>query len=46
MQDCNPALGKLWPVKFKASLSYKENWEGRMNISQRAGDVAQQLGIC
>lgn len=24
MQDCNPALGKLWR-EFKASLSYKDN---------------------
>lgn len=42
MQDCNPALGKLWQ-KFMASLSYKENWEERMNISQGAGDIAQCL---
>lgn len=42
MQDCNPALGKLWQ-EFKARLSYKENWEGTMNVSQEAGDAAQGL---
>lgn len=42
MQDCNPALGKVWQ-EFKASLSYKENWEERMTISQGAADIAQCL---
>lgn len=48
MQDCNPALGELWQ-KFMASLSYKENWEERMNeyITRGGGhsSVFEQLAL-